>query len=114
MADTGRDPERLPDVFQDDEKQAAQQGLPAGVLQEACLELRLPYDAPSDRLDKILSRLLPMHSRSRLQSWIVAGHVAINGMQATVRQRVRPGDRLTVRVQPAPESQAFTAQDVAF
>ena len=75
---------------------------------------RLAPDAPAERLDKALARLLPEHSRSRLRGWIEHGKVLVNGQTGKRKQAVYPGDELTVWIQASPESLAFTAQDVAF
>ncbi|ARP95781.1 RluA family pseudouridine synthase [Bordetella genomosp. 13] len=76
--------------------------------------ITLPLRTQADRLDKVLAGLLPGHSRSRLQGWIEAGHVHVNGAAAKVRQIVGPGDRLAVWEQPAPEDLAFAPEPVAF
>ena len=78
------------------------------------LEFRLGVAAIPDRLDKVLAGLLPQHSRSRLQSWIEGGHVLLNGQPVKLRQKVGPGDRITVTPQPAPEELAFEPQEVDF
>jgi len=78
------------------------------------LEYRLGATSRSDRLDKILAQLLPRHSRSRLQGWIEAGHVLLNGQPAKTRQAAGPGDVITVRPQRAPEDLAFTPEPIAF
>ena len=64
-------------------------------------------------MDKVLSRLVPEHSRSRLQSWIESGHVLVNGTPARVRQPVGPGDQLLVFVQPGPAQQADRPEPIA-
>src|SRR3546814_5316157 len=48
-------------------------------LPAAALEFQIPFTALPVRLDKVLARLMPDHSRSRLQGWIEGGHVLING-----------------------------------
>lgn len=78
------------------------------------LEFRLGVSVLPDRLDKILAGLLPQHSRSRLQGWIEAGHVLLNGRQAKIRQLASPGDLITVRPQLAPEDLAFSPEPVEF
>ena len=40
------------------------------------------------RLDKVLSQLLPQYSRSRLQQWIEAGCVSIDGRPARVVREI--------------------------
>jgi len=78
------------------------------------LTFRLPITAGPERLDKVLAQHIPEHSRSRLQSWVEAGQVWVNGTPAKVRQKVGPGDHIEVHVQPAPEQQAFTPENVDF
>ncbi|WP_298015141.1 RluA family pseudouridine synthase [uncultured Castellaniella sp.] len=74
----------------------------------------LPLQALPDRLDKVLARLLPQHSRSRLQTWIEDGHVRVDGEVGKVRSRVGPGARIQVWPQQAPEDLAFVPEPVAF
>jgi 23S rRNA pseudouridine1911/1915/1917 synthase len=74
----------------------------------------VPAGVPAGRLDKILAALLPGHSRARLQGWIEAGCVQVNGAPAKTRQIVGAGDQIAVWAQPAPESLAFTPEPVDF
>ena len=76
--------------------------------------LTVPEHVLGDRLDKVLATLIPDHSRSRLQGWIEAGHVLVNGAPAKVRQPVGAGDVLTVWPQQAPEDLAFAPEPVDF
>ncbi|MCI2809990.1 RluA family pseudouridine synthase [Eoetvoesiella caeni] len=78
------------------------------------LQFELPFKALPERLDKVLARLIPEHSRSRLQAWIEGGHVHVNGQAARVRQMVNPGDKITVWEQLPPESLAFSPEPVEF
>lgn len=78
------------------------------------LQFRQPITAVPERLDKVLARLIPEHSRSRLQGWIEDGHVLVNGVVGRVKQIVRPGDELTVWRQQAPEALAFAPESVDF
>jgi len=81
---------------------------------DAPQRLIVPEQVRADRLDKILARLLPEHSRSRLQGWVESGHVWVNGAPAKVRQPVGPGDVLAVWPQQAPEDLAYTPEPVDF
>jgi len=65
-----------------------------------------------ERLDKWLARKLPEHSRSRLQAWIEAGAVRLNGAPASIRQAVWGGDRIEVTPIEAPESNAFLPEPI--
>ena len=85
-----------------------------GLVDDEPLVFELPFKTLPDRLDKVLARLLPEHSRSRLQGWIESGHVTVNGQVAKVRQSVGPADRIEVREQLAPEQQAFTPEPIDF
>jgi 23S rRNA pseudouridine1911/1915/1917 synthase len=79
------------------------------------LEFTLGAAVRPERLDKVLAGLLPDHSRSRLQGWIEAGHVLVNGEAArSNRQTAGPGDVITVWEQTPPEALAFTPEDVSF
>jgi 23S rRNA pseudouridine1911/1915/1917 synthase len=76
--------------------------------------LRVPSKTIADRLDKVLASLLPEHSRGRLQGWIEAGFVQVNGRPGKVRQTVGPGDVLAVWEQPAPDALAFSPEPIDF
>ncbi len=78
------------------------------------LEYRLSVAALPERLDKIVAGLLPQHSRSRLQGWIEAGHILLNGQPAKIKQLAGPGDVITVQPQLAPEDLAFTPEPIDF
>lgn len=76
------------------------------------LEFELPFSQVPDRLDKVLALLIPEHSRSRLQAWIEAGHVLVNGQVARVRQQVYPRDHIKVWEQVADEAKAFSPEAI--
>ena len=63
-----------------------------------------------ERLDKALAQLIPDVSRSRLQQWIVAGAVRVNGASVRTRHTLDVGDVIEVEPQPAPDAAAFTPQ----
>lgn len=65
-----------------------------------------------ERLDKVLASLIDSVSRARLQKWIEAGAVLVNGQKADgVRMKVADGDEVVVTPQPAPEDTAYVAED---
>lgn len=59
-------------------------------------ELRIPHDFAGLRLDQALARLFPAHSRSRLQNWLKAGLVTVDGGQRDSKHRVCGGESLRV------------------
>lgn len=77
-------------------------------------EFQIPFKALPERLDKVLAGLIPDHSRSRLQGWIEAGHVLVNGNPGRVKQMVTAGDKLIVHEQVPAESLAFSPEPVEF
>lgn len=87
---------------------------PEGPREEESLPFVLPAGVVPERLDKVLARLIPEHSRSRLQAWIEAGCVLVDGRPGQIRTRVGPGDYILVRPRPAPEDQAYVPEDIAF
>ncbi|AFZ82621.1 RluA family pseudouridine synthase [Candidatus Kinetoplastidibacterium crithidiae] len=68
----------------------------------------------SDRLDKILSYLMPDYSRERIKQWIKNNHVLVNGKLVKIRHNVQPGDLITVWVQPTLESLSFSPENIIF
>lgn len=80
--------------------------------QAAPTTLIIPQDLGGLRLDQALQRLLPEHSRSRLQAWIKEGLVTVDGTPSTAKNKVWGGERILVQVQEKPEAIAFKAQDI--
>ena len=58
--------------------------------------LQIPAELAGTRLDAALARLLPRFSRSRLQQWIDAGQVLVNGRARARREKVLGGEAVTV------------------
>jgi len=58
------------------------------------------------RLDQVLHRRLPQHSRARLQQWIRGGRVLVNGAAARAARLVRAGDLIDVDPAEAPPLRA--------
>lgn len=69
----------------------------------------VPAGAGPSRLDNYLLSLIPGESRSRIQKWVRAGLVTVNGARAKTGYRVREGDRIAweppppTPTQPVPE-----------
>jgi 23S rRNA pseudouridine1911/1915/1917 synthase len=74
------------------------------------IELRISPDCAGQRLDQALSQLLPRYSRSRLQQWIRARHVTVDGSPAQPRTRIQGGETVRVTPQPAPEALEFAPE----
>lgn len=71
------------------------------------ITLKLTPDVCGVRLDKVLSTLVPQYSRSRMQQWIEAGHVTIDGGPARNNMTALGDEDIIIRPQAAAEEQAF-------
>jgi 23S rRNA pseudouridine1911/1915/1917 synthase len=80
--------------------------------QNTPIALIIPQDLGGLRLDQALQRMLPEHSRSRLQSWIKDGLVTLNGEASTAKNKVWGGEKVLLHAQEKPEVSAFLAQDI--
>lgn len=69
-------------------------GEPAGEFRSHALELG--PDLAGLRLDQALARVLPQYSRARLQGWIEAGAVQVDGRVPRGRDRVLGGERVRI------------------
>ena len=77
------------------------------------VDLIIPAGCAGLRLDQALARLLPHWSRSRLQAWITAEQVRLDGHVATVKQKVWGNEHIQVVPQNIPAESAYIAQDIA-
>jgi len=82
------------------------------------IAVQLTDDMCGERLDKVIAKLIPQFSRSRLQQWITAGHVIVDGAVGRNKMTVLGGEEVVVYPQPAPEDNAYLpekmALDIAF
>lgn len=74
--------------------------------------LTIPADCAGLRLDQALARLFPSHSRSRLQNWLKAGRVSLDGGKHDAKFKVWGGESLEVDAAPPPEEVAETPEDI--
>ncbi|CAJ0780619.1 Ribosomal large subunit pseudouridine synthase D [Ralstonia condita] len=74
--------------------------------------VEIPETLHGERLDKVLAKLLPDYSRSRLQQWIDAGAVRVDGAAVRPRAAVSGGARVEVVPQRAADEHAFVAEPV--
>jgi len=74
------------------------------------LTLRIDERYAGERLDKALALLIPEVSRSRLQHWVVAGAVTVNGGAVRARHTLTFGDVVKVTPQPAPDAAAYAPE----
>ncbi len=72
----------------------------------------VPADSAGQRLDVALARLFAEYSRSRLQSWLAAGRIVIDGARAESSRKVRGGEVVMLAAVPDPAQTAFVAKSM--
>ncbi|MFN4148935.1 MAG: 23S rRNA pseudouridine(1911/1915/1917) synthase RluD [Rhodocyclaceae bacterium] len=74
-------------------------------------QLAIPAGYAGMRLDAVLAKLFPEHSRSRLQHWLREGLIRVDGALADPKRKVLGGETVTCAAAPAP-SFADAAEDI--
>jgi 23S rRNA pseudouridine1911/1915/1917 synthase len=76
---------------------------------EASSELTavVPASVAGDRLDAVVARLFDDYSRSRLQTWIAAGHLTVDGQQRRGRDRLVGGEQISLKLPPDAVAQSW-------
>jgi 23S rRNA pseudouridine1911/1915/1917 synthase len=82
-------------------------------LTEPTFTQRVPDSLAGMRLDQALARMLPEHSRSRLRTWIDAGHVTVDGGAWDAKRHVAGGERIDVAPPAAALSLADAGEEIA-
>jgi 23S rRNA pseudouridine1911/1915/1917 synthase len=57
---------------------------------------QIPMEYVGERLDRVLAILLPGHSRTRIQQWITAGYIQVNGAQRIAKDKVSGGETIEI------------------
>lgn len=60
----------------------------------------VPYEMAGMRLDQVLAELFPDYSRSKLQTWVKAGRVQVNGVPLKVKDKIDGGELITLDAEP--------------
>lgn len=64
-------------------------------------QVEVPADLGGARLDATCAKLIPDYSRSRIQHWIAASRVTVNGTAVTrAREAVKAGDQIELLAEP--------------
>lgn len=74
-------------------------------------ELIVPRELAGQRMDHVLSQLLPEYSRSRLQKWLREGNILIDNAPCLAKAKAAGGERIQFTPQVEDEVQA-APQDV--
>ena len=81
-------------------------------LDASCHELTIPQECAGLRLDQALARLFPTHSRSRLQGWLKAGLVTLDGGARDAKFKVWGGEHVLLLEPKALEQTAGDPEDI--
>jgi 23S rRNA pseudouridine1911/1915/1917 synthase len=74
-------------------------------------ELEFTLEQAGLRLDQALARALPQYSRARLQGWIEAGAVRVDGQVPRPRDKVQGGEHVRIEARIEPETRV-AAEDL--
>ena len=84
-----------------------------GAVSLELIHLKLPSSSCGERLDKVLSKLVPQFSRSRIQQWIEAGFVSVDGKPSKIKTTMLGDESITIAPQAAPDEGAYQPEDIA-
>lgn len=77
------------------------------------IALKLRSNSCGERLDKVLAKLVPQYSRSRIQQWIEAGFVTVDGQASRIKMTMLGDESIVIYPQAAPDEGAYKAEDIA-
>jgi 23S rRNA pseudouridine1911/1915/1917 synthase len=90
---TDRDPDFTPDFNPEPASSRAPESVANSMI--------VPRSRAGERLDAVVASAWPVYSRNRLQSWIAAGHLTVDGKQVAGKSRLSGGERLVLDVPEA-------------
>lgn len=64
------------------------------------LTAEVPFEMAGMRLDQVLAELFTDYSRSKLQSWVKAGRVQVNGLALKPKDKLDGGEVITLEAEP--------------
>jgi 23S rRNA pseudouridine1911/1915/1917 synthase len=76
----------------------------------APMSARVPAALGGMRLDQALARLFPQYSRNRLQAWLKAGHITLDGKRFDANHAVTGGESVALQPPRIPDAAAPQAQ----
>ena len=75
--------------------------------------LQIPMHLGGERIDIALQKLLPEHSRSRIQAWIKAGLVQLDNTVPIAKTKVWGGEKVTITPPENAKENAFKPENIA-
>jgi 23S rRNA pseudouridine1911/1915/1917 synthase len=77
------------------------------------ISLNIPTHLGGERLDVALQKMLPEHSRSRLQAWIKTGLVQLDNTLPTAKTKVWGGEKVIIFPPENAKENAFKPENIA-
>lgn len=77
------------------------------------IHIDLTPSACGERLDKVIAKLIPQFSRSRMQQWIAGGYVSVDGKIVRHKMTALGDEHIVVMPQAAPEDVAYKPEKMA-
>jgi 23S rRNA pseudouridine1911/1915/1917 synthase len=81
-------------------------------LSHEIVKITIPLEYSSQRLDAVLVKMFPDYSRSRLQQWIKAERVYLDGVVPRARDKVIGGEQLELHIEHEILDKGVIAQDI--
>ncbi len=81
-------------------------------LNHEIVKISIPLEYASQRLDAVLVKMFPDYSRSRLQQWIKAERVWLDGVIPRARDKVIGGEMLEMHIEHENLDESVIAQDI--
>lgn len=94
--------EPIPDADMDEMDEGG-----SALVEMPSIELKLTPKACGERLDKVIAKLVPQFSRSRIQQWIEGGYVTVDGKVLRPKTTSFGDETIVVFPQAAPEDNAY-------
>lgn len=66
--------------------------------EEERISINIPEELAGQRIDQVVAELVPRYSRSRLQQWIRAGNVRVNGEILKPKDKIRGGEHIEISI----------------
>lgn len=81
-------------------------------IEHEIVKITVPLEYAAQRLDAVLVKMFPDYSRSRLQQWIKAERVTLDGVIPRARDKLIGGEQLEVRIEHEVCDRGVIAQDI--
>ena len=66
-------------------------------------QILIPLELNGLRIDSAVHKLLPEYSRGKIQAWIKAGHITVDGQTISSKKKIIGGENLIIEIQEEEE-----------